>query len=201
MLLSDDGKFAIPTATKTGTFSLESALKGRGFTQRMPRHARDLPDTHHGAQVLFMIRHPYARLVSAYRYGIVKKHSWLLAAGVDGFEQFCRNWAVARIERRPHDWTTLLHEYVDAAQATNGTVSMHRLEDGGVAAFLQRLAPHYPQLVVQDKNINRSADRFEGDWRSLWTRPALDAIGDALAADLYLGDYVKPKAVRHVPSR
>lgn len=198
MLLADDGKYAIPTATKTGTFSLESALKGRGFTQRMPRHARDIPDTHHRARVLFMIRHPYARLVSMYRYGIVKRHSWLLAAGAGGFEQFCRNWAVARVERKPHDWVTLLHEYVDTAQATNKTVDMHRLEDNGVGAFLERLAPHYPGIVVQDKNINRSADRFEGDWRSLWTRPALDAVDGMLAADLYLGDYQKPKAVRHV---
>jgi len=198
MLLSDDGRYVIPTATKTGTFSLESALRGKGFTQKMPRHTRNIPETHHDARVLFMIRHPYARLVSMYRYGIVKKHSWLLAAGADGFEQFCRNWSVARIERKPHDWTTLLSEYVDAAHSTNGAVDMHRLEDNGVAAFLERLAPHYPDLVVQDKNINRSADRFEGSWRSMWTRPALDAIGDALAADLYLGDYVKPKAVCHV---
>lgn len=199
MLLSDDGRYAIPTATKTGTFSLESALKGRGFTQRMPRHARDIPQTHHGATVLFMIRHPYARLVSMYRYGIVKNHSWLLTQGRDGFESFCANWAHARRNGGPHDWVTLLHEYVDSADATNRAVSMHRLEDRGVAAFLDRLRPEYPRLP-EDRNVNRSHDRFAGDWKAQWTRAAHNAVDGLLDADLFLGSYHKPKVSRHAPA-
>ena len=201
MLLADDGKFVIPTATKTGTFSLEAALKGRGFTQVMPRHTRTIPESHHGARVLFMARHPYARLVSMYRWGTVKKHSWLMVVTKDGFEQFCRNWAAARTARKPHDLTTLLHEYVATAKATNARVNVHKLEAGGVQALLERLAPHYPMVKAVDKHLNRSSNRYAGDWQDLWTRAALDAIGDELDGDLLLGDYDKPKAVRNVRPR
>lgn len=201
MLLADDKKYVVPTATKTGTFSLESALKGRGFTQRMPRHATTIPEEWHGARVLFMIRHPHARLVSMYRYGIVKKHSWLLQAGAGGFDNFCANWAAARDARKPQDWTTLLCEYVNAAQETNSRVDMHRLEDDGVQAFLERLAPHYPGVAVVDKHINKAADRFHTPWERMWTKPALAAIGNRLDEDLYLGDYSKPKGRGHARTR
>jgi hypothetical protein len=110
--------------------------------------------------------------------------------------------AAARDQRRPHDWTTLCAEYVDAAAATNKSVTVLRLEVQGVRGMLEILADRhgYP-VTVADKHINRAADRFEEPWERLWTAAALKAVGDRLAPDLALCAYDKPKAVRHVPAR
>lgn len=195
MLLADNKEFVVPTATKTGTFSLESVLTKNGFGQIMPRHRTRVPDGWHKARVIFMIRNPYARLVSAFRYGIVKKHSWLLrsAGPTQDFEVFCRNWANAFDDGKAKDWTTTLTEYVEDAERTNpNSVTLVRLEDDGVHGLLKVVGlGHLP-----DKNINKSHDRFEEKWNHLWTPNALAAVGDRLKEDLSLCNYKRPRSSR-----
>lgn len=193
MLLANDHKAVVLTPTKTGTFSLESSLHGRGFERTMPRHRRDIPEPWHGADVYLLIRNPYARLVSAYKYGIVHKHSLLLRWGEHGFEAFCENWATARDNGKSLDWTTLYSEYIEQAQQTNPCrVSYFKLEDDGVAGLAAHLKKQYPDIPVVNRRINTS-DKVE---TPLWTREALAAIGDRLLPDMARGNYMKPRPAR-----
>ena len=189
MLLSDDGQYAIPTASKAGTTALEAALVGRGFHLRHPRYGTNIPSTHHNATVLFMVRHPYARLVAQYRHGVANPGGWLHLTSRNGFEEFCRGWALARRIGTRGDWTTTFNDYTNAAMRTNRCVTMHKLEEKGVAAFMELLAPAYPRINP------RVRERMETCWRPMWTRAALAAVDGLLDADLYLGDYKKPKVV------
>lgn len=188
MLLSDDGQYAIPTASKAGTTALEAALVGRGFHLRHPRYGTYIPSTHHNATVLFMVRHPYARLVALYRHGVANPGTWLHQIGVNGFEAFCHSWAIARHHHQRADWTTTFNDYTNAAMRTNRCVTMHKLEEKGVAAFMELLAPAYPRINT------RVRERMETCWRPLWTPAALDAVEGLLDADLDHGGYKKPKA-------
>jgi len=195
MLLSADQRFAIPTATKTGTFSLESSLTKSGtFYQMMPRHAVEVPDSHHGATVLIMLRNPYARLVSMYTWGFKKKHSTLMRWGADGrdsgFDDFLRNWCAAFDKRHNPDWTTLLAQYVQKAQETNNRVRLFKLENDGVDAMCGYLRRQYPNVQFLPKRINTSA--AEGSWVCNWTKGRVKLVGNRVWADLDLGDYKAP---------
>ena len=185
MLLSNDKRFVILTPTKTGTFSLEAALKERGgWEQRMPRHGMEIPKAWHKATVLVMCRNPYHRLVSMYHYGKVKKHSRLLKWGQHGFPAFVRNWLDARAKGKPHDWVTLVSEYLDAARETNLATECYPLEEQGVKHILQRLG--CPEL---ERHNNRSADRFTERPQDLWTPELVRLARPVLLRDIRLGNY------------
>jgi hypothetical protein len=201
MILADNKKFVVPTPTKTGTFSLESSLSRNGFGVIMPRHRRRIPDGWHGAEVVLMCRHPFARLVSMYRYGIVHGHSWLLTAAggreaiaqseAKSFTTFCQTWARYRDEnQRALDWVSLYVDYVAASKETNKKVTVIKLEDDGVHGLLDHVGLGH----LADKNINRSHDKFaRPSWERMWTRKTVDIIGNRVDADLKLGNYKRPR--------
>jgi hypothetical protein len=193
MLLADDRRFVIPTATKTGTFSMESALRHAPFTQHMPRHTPLIPESHHGATVLFMLRNPYDRLVSMYTWGQTKKHSTLLRWGKHGFESFCEAWAHAFDRGTNLDWTTLLATYVNSARENSDRVYAFKLETEGPRKLLQLLAGEYRLANNTPKHINTSAHALQVPRENLWTNDALAAIGTRLADDIELGDYDYPE--------
>jgi hypothetical protein len=196
MLLADDRRFVIPTATKTGTFSMESALRHAPFTQHMPRHDPNIPSTHHGAIALLMLRNPYDRLVSMYTWGKTKKHSTLLRWGKDGFEVFCEAWAHAFDHGTNLDWTTPLSTYCSNARETCSRVLLFQLEKEGPHKLLQVLDRAYhlsPDGRVLPKHINTSAHVLQVPRENLWTNDALAAIGTRLAEDVELGDYDYPE--------
>lgn len=196
MLVSNDRRFIVPTATKTGTFSVESCLNGRGFHRLLPRHRDTVPSTHKGSEALMLVRDPYARLVSMYRYGKVKKHSFLLKLGEGGFPMFVTQWCMLRkAGKGPHDWMTLLAEYVDRiAKSGARKVTTYRLESAGVAELLKRVRVEYPRHTYPtDKHINESADRFDEPWQALWTPQLVRLAAPLLAPDCALGEYRAPK--------
>lgn len=186
MLLADNHKIVIPTATKTGTRSMESALAGHGFTQTMPRHSHEIPREWHKARPWFMVRNPYARMVSMYRFGVTTDNSYLRKAGEEGFEAFVANWLVSRERQRPHDWITLQSEYVAAAERTNGKVMLWCLEEEGVKGIIVALKGLGYPIQVKDKHINRSHDRFDSSWEELWTPKIKKKVAEVLRPDMEL---------------
>lgn len=187
MLLANNHQIVIPTATKTGTRSMESALAGHGFTQTMPRHSHQIPREWHKARPWFMVRNPYARMVSMYRFGVATDNSFLRKAGADGFVAFLANWLDARALGRPHDWITLQSEYVAAAEKTNQRkVLLWCLEDDGVKELIAALKGIGYPITVAEKHINKSHDKFEEDWEEMWDKKTKKLVKDILEPDMEL---------------
>jgi len=207
MILSRDAKkggVAILTPTKTGTRSAESSLSASGlFVVEMPRHSPVVPSEYRKGRVIITIRHPHARLVSAYFFGrklANQPTSWFNGKADGGFVRFVRAWVAARSsqKRKHHDWTATQSEYVASAVETNGgaKVSLHRLEDEGTAGLVKKLREWYPKLEAEAKHVNRSMP--EGNrWEDFWTETLLDEVGPYLDVDLQLGNYIKPTPAVH----
>lgn len=207
MILSRDAKgggTVILTPTKTGTRSAESALTASGlFVVEMPRHGKTVPEEYRQGTVIVTVRHPHARLVSAYFYGRKSANnppSWFYGKADGGFVRFVRAWVEARKnqKRKHHDWTATQSEYVSAAVETNGgvRVSVHRLEDGGTGGLIDKLRKRYPNLTADAKHVNRSMPEGK-TWEEFWTAPLLEEVGPYLDVDLALGGYARPTPAVH----
>lgn len=169
----------IVTPTKTGTKSMESALKSQGWEVFMPRHASVIPEAYkyNGLKVFLTIRNPYSRLVSMYRFGIVTNHSYLLRMGMLGFDSFCENWVRSLKTHKPHDWAMTYSNYLDALlrQGYMGTRVL-KIEKGTAAALKAVGA------APVERHVNKSHDRPTSP-TVYWTKANLKVVGPAVQED------------------
>lgn len=178
------------TPTKSGTMSLEAALKKLGWHQRMPRHGSQLLHWMDGQYHAHLIlRNPYHRLRSMFTYGLLKNHPTLVGwAQGRCFTTFLRSWVENRNSNRPnHDWTTRYIDYYQACGRDDRITRLttHRIEDGTA-----RIVKELTGLDIDEVVKNTSAERVEAD--VVWTDERISIVALELEDDCKLGDYSPP---------
>lgn len=178
------------TPTKSGTMSLEAALKQFGWAQRMPRHSSEPLQWMTGPlQSHLVLRNPYSRLKSMYTYGLLKNHPTLVKfAGTGGFTGFIKSWIENRhSSKRNHDWTSTYSDYFNRLGQDErvSTITTHRIEDGS-SSIVKHLTGNDIAEVVR----NTSAERV--DVEAVWTVERVELVQAELLDDCHLGGYTLP---------
>lgn len=183
------------TPTKSGTMSLEAALKQFGWQQRMPRHAsKPLAWMDGSIRAHLILRNPFARLKSMYTYGILKNHPTLVRfAETDdkGFTGFLKGWLDNfHSTKRNHDWTMRYVDYFNALAQDDrvAVITTHRIEDG-VTSIVRDLTGQSVAEIVK----NTSAERVNVE--AVWTVERVELVQKELLDDCQMGGYTLPECM------
>jgi len=189
MILKNDQTIVIVTPTKTGTFSLESCFRTQSdYSIIKPRHRHTLPDysAWPEAVVIIPIRHPFARIFSAYMW-TRGNYSRIWHDAVN-FEEFCVRWRDAFDNKRNHDWTWRYCDYVNYHAERGRSVELFKLERNGVAQILDRC-----NVDVAPRHINKTSKDVPREqrphWRDHFNMNCYRLLLDPLQPDLDLGAY------------
>lgn len=191
MIIKNDQTLVIPTPTKTATFSLESGFRSNGdYTIIKPRHRHTFPAYMGNVRpvVAMLIRHPYARIFSAWRW--MKEHGGYALGRAETFEEFCEDWVTAAKARLKHDWTFRYTDYYQYYRRALGLrkIRIFCLEQDGV----QRLQ-EFCGVTVEPRHVNASSKHLPKDERPRWedhfTHRCRELVRRYLKPDLKLGGY------------
>jgi len=189
--LGQPTKVVIATPTKTGTDSLNASLKP-SLEFILPKHRSFVPDTIDTAtDIHMMIRNPYARLVSAFRYLRKGTFQWAQSYAETSFDAFLDYYLWSRENRPVLDWTRTYSEFLydlyESLPFPDEEANLTLWDIRAIPDLLKYLDTYHG--VEYRPDLHRNKAKEVKPWTAVWTKRRLKKLGDTFASDCELGGY------------